>query len=89
MPDWLAFADLVGLLVGPALTTALVLFLVIPAWHGERHLPLRCVHCGSGSAAAAEYCKVANPIPESLLERLSVGWTATTESIPRMGLIFG
>ena len=43
------------------------------AFHGERHLPLRCVHCGSGSAAAAEYCKVANPIPEALLERLSAG----------------
>jgi hypothetical protein len=26
---------LVGLMVGPALTTTLALFLVIPAWHGE------------------------------------------------------
>jgi hypothetical protein len=25
----------VGLLVGPALTTTLATFLVIPAWHGE------------------------------------------------------
>ena len=35
LPYWLAFADLVGLMVGLALTTALVLFLAIPAWHGE------------------------------------------------------
>jgi len=43
------------------------------AFHGEEYLPLRCVHCGTGPAAAAQYCKVANPIPEALLERLSVG----------------
>ena len=43
------------------------------AFHGEEYLPLRCVHCGTGPAAAAQYCKVANPIPEALLERLSAG----------------
>ena len=41
------------------------------AFHGEEYLPLRCVHCGTGPAAAAQYCNVANPIPEALLERLS------------------
>jgi hypothetical protein len=40
------------------------------AFHGEEYLPLRCVHCGSGAAAAGQYCKVANPIPEGLLGRL-------------------
>jgi hypothetical protein len=41
------------------------------AFYGEEYLPLRCVHCGVGRAAAAQYCKVANPIPEALLELLS------------------
>lgn len=36
MPDWLCFADLVGLLVGPALAATLATFLTILARRGER-----------------------------------------------------